>query len=260
MADTITSIENLLLGFTNSLTNASVGLDKEFKTRPELKDLPFEYHIPKMSVEIGVNLTTTKGRVKTVIFSKKEAKEQESINSTISLDIVAIPPRNRPTPPLKHEEAMKPEMVKEGIFVIKSTKKELENAPYLGAVEGGAPGQVFLNKSNPSLDEHFTMYKMPDESRVFKTDNGNFLTVKEKQATDQPDFFEIQALPLDDQEIGDRHKFIFEALGGDENGVGLKSVYSERYLRVGNKRTNYRLFADKLPLTVNDTFLVVDHE
>ncbi|HAS47049.1 MAG TPA: hypothetical protein DCS93_41580 [Microscillaceae bacterium] len=256
MADTITNIENLLLGFTNSLTNASVGLNKEFKTRPELQELPFEYHIPKMSIEIGVNLTTTKGKIKSIIFFKKESSEEETINTKINLDIVATPPRNRPA--IIHNEANneKTGKRKEGIFAIRH-----QSGKYMNAENGGSSGAIFLNKeaNQVSLDEHFTVYRLPDSTVVFQTRNGNYLTVNEEGH--QPNFFEVKALPLKaGKEIGPQQKFVIEPLNNGEPGVGLKSVFSERYIRVGDQRKNPQLYADKMPFTRDDVFFITDNE
>jgi len=255
MADTITNIENLLLGFTNSLTNASVGLNKEFKTRPELQELPFEYHIPKMSIEIGVNLTTTKGRIKSIIFFKKESSEEETINTKINLDIVATPPRNRPKVIRQDTEDEKTKH-KEGIFAIRH-----QTGKYLNAENGGATSAIFLNKKadQVSLDEHFTVYRLPDNTVAFQTRNGNYLTVHTEGT--QPNFFEVQALPLEaGQKIGPQQQFLMEPLNNGEPGVGLKSVFSERYVRVSNQRKNPRLYADKMPFTSEDVFFITDNE
>ena len=88
--ESVFDIDKLLIEFTNALTGASVNLYRTFQEDADKKNLPYSYHIPKMSISINVALSYSKGKIKG-FFKKTKAEETSALESQLSLDVVAIP-------------------------------------------------------------------------------------------------------------------------------------------------------------------------
>ena len=90
LTENIFDIEQILMGFTRSLTKASEDLHQTFQNRP---DLSYEYTIPQMKITVNLALSYSKGRVKGWFVSKTKSTNTKEISSTIELDVRAIPRR-----------------------------------------------------------------------------------------------------------------------------------------------------------------------
>ena len=91
----IFDVEEILTGFTRSLTAAAEDLHQRFR---ETSNLPFEYTIPSMKVNLNLSLSYSQGKVKGFIFNKTQASDSQELGSTLELNIKAIPRRNEPLP------------------------------------------------------------------------------------------------------------------------------------------------------------------
>lgn len=245
MADTITSIESLLQGFTDSLINASLSLDNQFKTRPELQDLPFEYHIPKMSIDISVDLTTSKGKIKGFIVSKKTEKNEEKVSSQLTMDIVAIPPRKRDRLTVNDEKSAGPQLL--GKYAIKVLDVK---APFLRADKGGDSGllQVDRDLSKVSLYEHFKVFVFPDKSIAIQTANGQYLAVQDDLKAPQG-ANGVYLLTTENITVGQltkSHRFMLEPVTGMEGKVAIRSLATLNFVRMS--KADKQLYADRLPI------------
>ena len=62
----------------------------EFETDAKWQQSPFIYHMPKMHMSMRLALSHSDGKVKGV-FRKKTTKSEESVVSTLEIDVVAVP-------------------------------------------------------------------------------------------------------------------------------------------------------------------------
>lgn len=81
-------IDSILLQFTKALIKASDDLHKTFQD--DKKDLPYVYHIPKMSVVVNLELSCSKDKVKGV-FKKTKTAQSSAMESRMELEIVSVP-------------------------------------------------------------------------------------------------------------------------------------------------------------------------
>jgi hypothetical protein len=88
--DVVVDLEDLLLGMTRSLAEASGQLPVVMEEVEGLRSQPFRYHIPKMTVTIRLSFTYKNKKVKGVIRKRHASKTQE-VESTVEFDIVAVP-------------------------------------------------------------------------------------------------------------------------------------------------------------------------
>lgn len=88
--ETIFNIESLFVDINNAFITAAAHLRDEFETDDKWKQSPFIYHMPKMHLSMRLALSHSNGKVKGV-FKKKTSKNEESIVSTLEIDVVAVP-------------------------------------------------------------------------------------------------------------------------------------------------------------------------
>lgn len=88
--ETIFNIESLFVDINNAFITAAANLRDEFETDDKWKESPFIYHMPKMHLSMRLALSHSNGKVKGV-FRKKTSKNEESIVSTLEIDVVAVP-------------------------------------------------------------------------------------------------------------------------------------------------------------------------
>lgn len=92
--EVVFDLEDLLRDFTTSFAAAA----KELHSTQQTSDLPFIYHMPKMSVEVELSLSYSKERVKGY-FSKTRSEDEQEMVSKIKIDVVAVPaPRTLENP------------------------------------------------------------------------------------------------------------------------------------------------------------------
>ena len=87
--ESVFNIEDILDQFTRALSAASLGLQQTFESA-RYRDLPYTYHIPKMSITLNIALSYSKGKVKG-IFKKTQTKETSQQESHVALEVVSIP-------------------------------------------------------------------------------------------------------------------------------------------------------------------------
>ena len=83
----IFDIDTILKQFISALTNASRQLEKESRVD---QTAPYEYHIPKMSISLNMELSYGKDKVKG-IFRKSKASESSTMQSRMTIDVVSVP-------------------------------------------------------------------------------------------------------------------------------------------------------------------------
>lgn len=88
--ETIFDIESLFVDINNAFITAAASLRDEFETDDKWKQSPFIYHMPKMHLSMRLALSHSNGKVKGV-FKKKTSKNEESVISTLEIDVVAVP-------------------------------------------------------------------------------------------------------------------------------------------------------------------------
>lgn len=88
--ETIFNIESLFVDINRAFITAAENLRDEFETDDKWKESPFIYHMPKMHLSMQLALSHSNGKVKGV-FKKKTSKNEESIVSTLEIDVVAVP-------------------------------------------------------------------------------------------------------------------------------------------------------------------------
>jgi hypothetical protein len=88
-------IDKILLQFTNALTTASNSLHVAYAKDSDKKDLPYVYHIPKMSVSINLELIYSKNKVKGV-FRKTKMTKSSAVESNMTLEVVSVPRTVKP--------------------------------------------------------------------------------------------------------------------------------------------------------------------
>lgn len=88
--ETIFNIESLFVDINRAFITAAANLRDEFETDDKWKESPFIYHMPKMHLSMRLALSHSNGKVKGV-FRKKTSKNEESIVSTLEIDVVAVP-------------------------------------------------------------------------------------------------------------------------------------------------------------------------
>lgn len=88
--ESLFDIETILEQFTTALTSSSVKLHDAFNNDADKQNLPYVYHIPKMSISLKMELSYGKEKVKG-IFRKSKASESSSLQSTMTIDVVSVP-------------------------------------------------------------------------------------------------------------------------------------------------------------------------
>ncbi len=88
--ESLFDIETILEQFSAALTSSSVRLHDAFEKDADKQNLPYIYHIPKMSVSLKMELSYGKEKVKG-LFRKAKASESSSLQSTLTIDIVSVP-------------------------------------------------------------------------------------------------------------------------------------------------------------------------
>jgi hypothetical protein len=88
--ETIFNIDSLFVDINRAFITAAANLRDEFETDDKWKESPFIYHMPKMHLSMRLALSHSNGKVKGV-FKKKTSKNEESIVSTLEIDVVAVP-------------------------------------------------------------------------------------------------------------------------------------------------------------------------
>lgn len=88
--ETIFNIDSLFVDINRAFITAATNLRDEFETNDKWQESPFIYHMPKMHVSMRLALSHSNGKVKGV-FKKKTSKNEESIVSTLEIDVVAVP-------------------------------------------------------------------------------------------------------------------------------------------------------------------------
>jgi hypothetical protein len=88
-SETVFDLEKLLGQVTDAFTQSALRLRQESERDP-WRQLPYVYHMPKMSVQIQLSLSHSDGRVKGV-FSKTRTSQEQQLSSTIQIDVVAVP-------------------------------------------------------------------------------------------------------------------------------------------------------------------------
>ena len=87
--ETVFDIENLFTQLNESFTNAAIGLRDTF-SKPEWRDSPFVYHMPRMHISMRMVLSHSDGKVKG-FFHKESSQDEQEIASTVEIDVVAVP-------------------------------------------------------------------------------------------------------------------------------------------------------------------------
>jgi len=90
MTETAFEIGELLDGITAAFADAAAGLRDDFSEGGPYADSPFVYHMPRMSCEIRLSFSYSKGKVKGM-FSRATSNEEQELVSTITIDVVAAP-------------------------------------------------------------------------------------------------------------------------------------------------------------------------
>jgi hypothetical protein len=88
--EVVVDLEDLITGMTTSLARAAGRLPKEMEGIEGLKEAPFRYHIPKMTVDIAMSFTYSSGKVKGIFRRTKSTTTQE-VQSSVKFDVVAVP-------------------------------------------------------------------------------------------------------------------------------------------------------------------------
>lgn len=88
--ETIFNIESLFVDINKAFITAAANLRDEFETDDKWKQSPFIYHMPKMHLSMRLALSHSNGKVKGV-FKKRTSKNEESVVSTLEIDVVAVP-------------------------------------------------------------------------------------------------------------------------------------------------------------------------
>lgn len=86
--DSLVDIDTLLQGLVGSLRTAAGTLATSFG-----KDWnePYVYRIPRMQISVKLGLTYSKGKTKGLLIWKRTTTEEQSVLSTIDLELVAVP-------------------------------------------------------------------------------------------------------------------------------------------------------------------------
>ena len=96
--ETIFNIESLFVDINKAFITAAANLHEVFETDDKWKQSPFIYHMPKMHVSMRLALSHSDGKVKG-FFKKKTSKNEESVVSTLDIDVVAVPRQSAITAP-----------------------------------------------------------------------------------------------------------------------------------------------------------------
>jgi hypothetical protein len=91
LVDSAFDIDALLAGLTKSLQTAAQKLSDSFRKDKEWNE-PYIYQIPRMQVSVKLSLSYSQGKVKGLL-SQHSTSEEQSLVSTLDLDIVAVPRR-----------------------------------------------------------------------------------------------------------------------------------------------------------------------
>jgi len=83
-------IEALFIDINKAFIAAAANLRDEFETDQKWQQSPFIYHMPKMHLSMKLALSHSDGKVKGV-FRKKSSKNEQSVVSTLEVDVVAVP-------------------------------------------------------------------------------------------------------------------------------------------------------------------------
>ena len=87
--ETVFDIESLFVQINDSFTSAALQLRQTFDGA-DWKQSPFVYHMPKMHLTMKLSLSHSNGKVKGV-FRKTSTQHEEAMDSTIEVDVVAVP-------------------------------------------------------------------------------------------------------------------------------------------------------------------------
>ncbi|MCG8512207.1 MAG: hypothetical protein MI741_23565 [Rhodospirillales bacterium] len=88
MTENEIQIDRLLQNMVSACTSAAVDLHEQMRRAPA--DMPQQYVIPRMRVELKMQMSYSEGRVKG-FFSKNKTESEASSMSLIELDIVSVP-------------------------------------------------------------------------------------------------------------------------------------------------------------------------
>lgn len=88
--ETIFNIEALFVDINKAFISAAENMRDKFETDAKWQQSPFIYHMPKMHLSMRLALSHSDGKVKGV-FKKKTSKNEESVVSTLEIDVIAVP-------------------------------------------------------------------------------------------------------------------------------------------------------------------------
>jgi hypothetical protein len=89
--ETIFDIDQLFSQLNESFVSAAAQLRKTFDEKPEWKDSPFVYHMPKMHISMKLELSYSNGKVKGLFGLGGSESASSQVVSTIDVDVVAVP-------------------------------------------------------------------------------------------------------------------------------------------------------------------------
>ena len=88
LVDSAFDIDLLLGGLTKSLRTAAEELSKSFE---ENWAEPYIYRIPRMQVSVKLSLSYSQGKIKGILMWKNTTTQEQSLVSTLDLEMVAVP-------------------------------------------------------------------------------------------------------------------------------------------------------------------------
>lgn len=106
-AESVFDVEKILQKFNLAFLNAATDLRQTFE-KPEWRDAPYIYSMPKMHVSMRVSLSYREGKVKAFFFKRSEESKENELVSTIDVDIVAVPRSPSDQVPMRVEDRITP--------------------------------------------------------------------------------------------------------------------------------------------------------